>query len=123
GGVNREWRAETPWSDSDGYAAYLCREVQERCRSVPGHATRRDGGRRRRSRRLALTHSSSFAMRSIAQAVSHRPFGLPKGPWVMFQSWRELLFAHWAVPMDVLRPLVPDALVLEECRGSAWVGL
>ncbi|MEX2572592.1 MAG: DUF2071 domain-containing protein [Gemmatimonadota bacterium] len=41
----------------------------------------------------------------------------------MFQSWRQLLFAHWPVPADALRPLVPRELVLEEFEGSAWVGL
>lgn len=45
------------------------------------------------------------------------------GPWVMFQSWRELLFAHWPLPVAQLRPLIPRELELEEFEGSAWVGL
>jgi uncharacterized protein len=41
----------------------------------------------------------------------------------MFQSWRDLLFAHWPVPAETLRPLVPPELILEEFDGSAWVSL
>ena len=41
----------------------------------------------------------------------------------MFQSWRNLLFAHWPVPASDLRPLVPAELELDEYEGSAWVGL
>jgi uncharacterized protein YqjF (DUF2071 family) len=40
----------------------------------------------------------------------------------MFQSWRELLFAHWPIPYEVLRPLVPPQLTLEQFDGSAWLG-
>jgi uncharacterized protein YqjF (DUF2071 family) len=41
----------------------------------------------------------------------------------MGQTWQNLLFAHWRVPHDVLRPLVPERLELEEHDGSAWLGL
>lgn len=41
----------------------------------------------------------------------------------MAQSWRDLLFAHWPVPVDALRRHVPDALEVEEYDGRAWVGL
>jgi len=41
----------------------------------------------------------------------------------MFQSWRELLFAHWPVGREVLRPLVPPALEVEEWEGRGWVGV
>ena len=35
--------------------------------------------------------------------TAHRPWPLPEGPWLMSQSWHDLLFAHW--------PLDPDALL------------
>lgn len=44
-------------------------------------------------------------------------------PWVMFQSWRELLFAHWPIKADELRPLVPPELIIEEFDGRAWIGI
>ncbi len=48
---------------------------------------------------------------------------MPRLPWIMFQSWRDLLFAHWRMPADLLRPLIPGKLTLEEFDGSAWVGM
>jgi uncharacterized protein YqjF (DUF2071 family) len=41
----------------------------------------------------------------------------------MFQSWQQLMFAHWPVPAAELRPLVPESLTLEEHDGSAWVAV
>lgn len=61
--------------------------------------------------------------REILDAVGHRPFPPSSDPWVMFQSWRRLLFAHWPLPPEQLRPLVPQPLELETFEGEAWVGL
>jgi uncharacterized protein YqjF (DUF2071 family) len=41
----------------------------------------------------------------------------------MGQTWHDLLFAHWRVPHDLLRPHVPGRLELEQHDGSAWIGL
>jgi uncharacterized protein YqjF (DUF2071 family) len=40
-----------------------------------------------------------------------------------YQKWRSLLFLHWAVPIDVLRPLVPAQLELDLHDGVAYVGV
>jgi uncharacterized protein len=55
--------------------------------------------------------------------VAHRPWPLPAGPWLMRQSWRDLLFAHWPVPAERLRALVPAPLAIQEHGGSSWVGI
>jgi hypothetical protein len=55
--------------------------------------------------------------------TQHRPYPLPERRWVMGQTWHDLLFAHWRVPHDVLRPHVPERLELEQHDGSAWIGL
>jgi hypothetical protein len=55
--------------------------------------------------------------------TDHRPWPLPAGPWVIAQSWLDLLFAHWPVPLAALRLLVPDCLELDEFDGEGWVGL
>lgn len=47
----------------------------------------------------------------------------PAGPNAGTQQWRELLFLHWWVPVDVLRPLVPARLGLDLWDGRALVGL
>ncbi|MGH7385465.1 MAG: YqjF family protein [Candidatus Rokuibacteriota bacterium] len=39
------------------------------------------------------------------------------------QRWRDLLFVHWAMPVDAVRPLVPPALELDQAEGSAWLTL
>ncbi len=42
---------------------------------------------------------------------------------VMRQKWRELLFVHWPVPPEVVRPLVPPQLELDLFEGRAYLGL
>ncbi len=46
-------------------------------------------------------------------------------PWVMAMRWSELLFAHWPVPAEVLRPALPERLRphLDTFDGSAWLGV
>jgi uncharacterized protein len=41
----------------------------------------------------------------------------------MEQTWNDLLFAHWPVPQEVLRPLVPDILPLDTFDGQCWVAV
>jgi uncharacterized protein YqjF (DUF2071 family) len=41
----------------------------------------------------------------------------------MAQRWHNLLFAHWPVRPDLLRPLVPPSLDLDLFGGQAWVGI
>jgi uncharacterized protein YqjF (DUF2071 family) len=41
----------------------------------------------------------------------------------MKQEWHDLLFAHWAVPVDILRPLIPLALEIDTFGGKAWLGV
>jgi uncharacterized protein len=55
--------------------------------------------------------------------VSHRPWPLPAGAWVMAQTWHDLLFAHWPVPTTHLRALVPAQLPLDTFQGRGWVGV
>ncbi len=62
-------------------------------------------------------------LKKILDQTEHRPYPLPKGPWVLRMRWRDLLFIHWPVPKEWLRPLIPPALELETCDGSAWLGV
>lgn len=41
----------------------------------------------------------------------------------MAQRWSDLLFAHWPVPVDVLRPLVPASLPIDTFDGAAWISV
>lgn len=53
----------------------------------------------------------------------HRPWSLPAGPWVMAQTWYDLLFAHWPIPTDMLRAHIPPQLPMDTFEGQAWVGI
>lgn len=55
--------------------------------------------------------------------IDHRPWPLPKGAWTWRQSWRDLLFAHWPVDANALRPLVPGGLKIQEFDGTAWIAV
>ena len=41
----------------------------------------------------------------------------------MFQTWHDLLFAHWPIPLEALRPLVPHQLPLDTFDGKCWLGI
>jgi uncharacterized protein len=41
----------------------------------------------------------------------------------MGQTWDDLLFVHYRVPVERLRPLVPEGLELQEHSGTAWLGV
>ena len=60
---------------------------------------------------------------STVRTRGHRPWPLPRRPWLMGQSWLNLLFAHWRVSPADLRPHVPKELVLDELDGVCWVGI
>jgi len=55
--------------------------------------------------------------------TAHRPWAMPAGPWVMSQTWHDLLFAHWPVPVDRLRALVPARFELDLFEGQAWLAV
>jgi len=42
----------------------------------------------------------------------HRPWAVPGRPWVMGQSWENLLFAHWRVGAEKIRSLMPVQIPL-----------
>ena len=41
----------------------------------------------------------------------------------MKQSWCDLLFAHWPVPVDAVRHRVPAGLEVDVFGGSAWIAV
>ena len=41
----------------------------------------------------------------------------------MKQTWHDLLFAHWPISSDALRPLVPDQLHLDTFESQCWIGV
>jgi uncharacterized protein len=59
----------------------------------------------------------------VLQEVAHRPWPLHDGPWVMAQSWHDLLFAHWPVDSTALRLLLPSQLQIDTFEGQAWLAV
>lgn len=41
----------------------------------------------------------------------------------MIQHWGQLLFLHWPIPAETLRPLVPPELDLDLRDDRAWIGI
>jgi uncharacterized protein YqjF (DUF2071 family) len=56
---------------------------------------------------------------SDSRAIQGRPRGVP----LMRQYWGKLLFVHWPVDAELLRPLVPSQLSIDTFDGKAWIGV
>ena len=52
-------------------------------------------------------------------SMLERPGGWP----IMRQTWGKLLFMHWRIDQQLLRPLVPDSLTIDTFDGAAWIGI
>jgi uncharacterized protein len=58
------------------------------------------------------------------EELGHRPWPLPEGSWLQGQTWCDLLFAHWRVPPEQLRRVMPPTLPLHlHDDGSARLGI
>lgn len=53
----------------------------------------------------------------------HRPWPAPKRAWLITMCWRDLLFAHWPIKPNQIRPLIPPAFELDTIDGQAWIGV
>src|SRR5882762_8966282 len=53
------------------------------------------------------------------RALRQKPQGWP----LMRQHWGKLLFMHWRIDENLLRPLIPSHLEIDTFDGSAWIGL
>ncbi len=67
--------------------------------------------------------SDVWHQRAVLSETGHRPWPLPETTWLMGQTWVGLLFAHWRLPEEVLRPVVPPELPIDTFDGSAWLGI
>jgi uncharacterized protein len=59
----------------------------------------------------------------ILNEIAHRPWPMPARPWVMTQTWHDLLFAHWPIDPAVLASKVPPEFPLDLFDGRAWIGI
>jgi hypothetical protein len=68
-------------------------------------------------------------LKALQSLMSDNPAS-PSGPlgrsWSLAMTWHDLLFAHWPVPADALRALLPRTeppLRLDTREGAAWLGV
>lgn len=54
---------------------------------------------------------------------AHRPWPIPAIPWTWRQSWIDLLFAHWELPLETVRSLIPKELEVDTFEGRTYVGI
>src|SRR5262245_19513709 len=87
---------------------------------VTGNAEAR---RRRESRESTLIAMQHDFPSDIVEQVAHRPWPMPGGPWIMTQSWHDLLFAHWPVVVRTLRSKIPPGVELDLFDHQAWLGI
>ncbi len=50
----------------------------------------------------------------------NRSYPPPRSPWAMAMSWHQLLFMHWPVPADLLRPHIPPSLSIDTYTGGPF---
>jgi uncharacterized protein YqjF (DUF2071 family) len=43
--------------------------------------------------------------------------------YLLAQTWRDLLFAHWPVPTKSLQPWLPTGLSIDHFDGQAWIAI
>jgi uncharacterized protein YqjF (DUF2071 family) len=73
--------------------------------------------------RAAVPKARWLAQSDGLRELGHRPWPLPRRPWLMGQTWERVLFAHWRVEPQRLSELLPRELPLDTHGGAAWVSL
>ncbi len=72
---------------------------------------------------LHTTASDATMHIPLLANTAHRPWPLPTTPWVMAQTWCDLLFAHWPLPVAALQALLPPTLMVDTFDGHGWLGI
>ena len=75
------------------------------------------------NRRRTMSDAQDREIDAAFAETGHRPWPLPDRPWIMYQRWERLLFAHWPVHAAELRAHVPPPLVIDLHDGVAWLSI
>ena len=70
-----------------------------------------------------MRYNTPMKHAELVKHTAHRLWPLPDAPWVMRQTWYNLLFAHWPIAPEVMRSLVPRPMELDTYDGMAWIGV
>ena len=71
---------------------------------------------------MGATRQNDFD-HEMRHEIAHRPWPMPDSPWVMRQTWHDLLFAHWPMDTHVLRAKLPRQFPLDLYDDRAWIGV
>lgn len=63
------------------------------------------------------------AIDAMLADTRHRPYALPTGQWIYYQEWNQALFLHWPIPVEILRPHIPEPFHLDTFEGNCYVSL
>jgi uncharacterized protein len=58
---------------------------------------------------------------NVQLAASARPQSKSIGKCSWVQSWKDVFFAHWAVPAERVRPYVDPCVEIDVWHGRAWI--
>jgi uncharacterized protein len=61
--------------------------------------------------------------RATLTLFMYRPYPAPTAKPVMYQRWHDLLFMHWPVAIDALRPHIPTSLEIDTFEDQAWLAV
>lgn len=73
--------------------------------------------------RIMALAEATLASKIMISDTAHRPWPLPRQPWIMRMDWHDLLFMHWPISSDLLRRYIPPTLAIDIFGGSAWIGI
>ncbi|WP_406590203.1 YqjF family protein [Bacillus atrophaeus] len=59
----------------------------------------------------------------MTDRFNQKNISVPKGVWIMRQTWNDVLFAHWPVDPSIIRDKVPSVLELGTYNGMAWISV
>ncbi len=62
-------------------------------------------------------------MKHLSDLERLAPRARPEGQALMHQAWGKLLFMHWRIDEELLRPLLPERLEIDTFDGSAWIAI
>jgi uncharacterized protein YqjF (DUF2071 family) len=62
-------------------------------------------------------------VRFRGESNMNRPWPVPEKPWIINQTWNDLLFAHWPIDVEILRSIIPSSLPIDMYDGTAWLGV
>ena len=54
---------------------------------------------------------------------AHRPWPLPRRPWMLAMRWSELAFLHWPIRPAAIAARLPPSLVVDTWDGWAWLAV